>query len=272
MAKLANKDFNFHGDADGSVSFKSSMTVDSDGTFRCDIPDEYGNNEDFRKFARSIKVPLNDYRGKWRVCSNTMDGIEDRMSSLFDGWLKSEMTEELVILCHAIANCHYVKDKAGELHPNGCFAKEADELAGVKDDSMGCLWNESLTVEKQFGINVSVHDYCVGLKAIIRLKQTHTRGSSVQTEYRFVSSESESLGEWGSRLNAFVHVAIPDYDSHEMPYTEDAARFLYMTMMALCQMHDRMVEFFGGDDFVDKFQKILTEGAVPALMSGENKS
>ena len=273
MPKLADRLYKFNGKEDGQIKFKSSIAVGKDGVFYASIPDEFGNDEEFIKVATSVHVFIDSHKGQkitWRLISDTMSDIDDKMERIFEAWLKCETTEELVLDCHAIATCHYVNDIDGNPHPNGSVAEKVNRELGeeAKYGMHGCHWNEILTAEHRFSSQTYPNDYTIGVKARIWKKVTHTRGGHVTVELR--RPEDEELGEWGKLLNEFAHVSLPD-NSRRMPYTEEAAKFFVVTMLALCRMHQQVMDFFGGDDFIDRFQKILEAGSVPALMPARNE-
>jgi hypothetical protein len=276
MAKLVDRQYSFRGKVDGKVAFKTAISVNSDGLFTAHLPDQFGTDKQFVKFAKSIDIPVDkSCHGKFYIQAKTMDEIDTRMRRLFEQWLTCETTWEYVIRCHATATCHYALDDFGKIHPNGSLAQDASDVQRDEKDKhevqsgAGYHWPKTLTIdgcsEPSFG---TISDYCIGLKARIFKKFTHKRGDITQVEYSEQYDDDE-LGEWGQKLHAFVRINLPAYGVHELPYTEDAAKFMYLTMMSLCQMADNIVRFFGDDKFVEKFQKMIETGSLVAITAGQ---
>lgn len=227
MAKIRDIIWNKKGKAGDNVRVDSTVTVDMDGVFYLSIP------EFLVKTARSLSIACVFSHKKYRVISKTLEDGKDMISRMIDEYLTCEEESEMVIRYDYTASCNYAKDPDGKIHPNGTYCKG------------GYKWNEPVGRTTSFSTEYSTHDYSVGFKARVVLKTTYIRASSKQIKYS--SIDEHLLGEYGQMLNAFSKVSISN-SCHELPYSEKTAKLFYESMIALCNISDRLDALLSSPD------------------------
>lgn len=243
MAKLKPIDFKFSAKAGEPLSFRSEVSVDTAGFFSLTLPDSLEEHargllqNNPRRLAGDNPFPVTIDRARTylRVSGATLAACKAFIAHLAEDFLRCEVTEELVIVHSRNHRVAYVKADDGQFFENGnaCSAQYAARTA---------RWCGNLDA-----MQLASH-FQVGIVARGFKKLTFTRASGTTVRYERIEPEK---GTWLARLNGFVGVAISAEDSSklnqmaQLPYTEAAAKFFYDTMLTMCQLADRIDNFFG---------------------------
>lgn len=238
MAKLKPIDFSFKSKTGEELTFRADVSVsDTTGAFSLTIPDSL--EQTARRVAASHPFPvaLDRPRQNLRVTGPTLDGCKQFIAHCATDFLACEVTEELVIVYDTNFKVAYVKDDEGNFFENGYACKE-------KYDTQAAVWHGALHATNQ-----ATH-FQVGLVAKVMKKTTYTRPSGVAHRYERSDAPKDS---WMARLNGFSGLYLK-FDSKEelpgykqIPYTEDAAKFFYFSMLSMCQLADRINQCFGDE-------------------------
>lgn len=231
MAKLKDVRFSKEGKSGDKIDFTSSVTVDSSGRFFASIPDMLVSF--CRKADRDNDTQTIRKAQRYRVSGDTLDDVIHTIGDSIGEYLSVETTEEIVIAYHYTASCHYVTDPEGEIHANG---------GGIG----GYEWHGPSR-----SINLSAKsDWAVGFRARVVRLVTHTRNESVRREIKRIGNNGiREIGEAAEDLNSFAHVVLPDRPK-TIPYTPEAARMLYRSMLALCHVAHGLESFFSDESKV----------------------
>ena len=270
MPKVTTHHFRGKADSEEVIDFNSDIYVDSGGTFYARIPEQYEEG------LIALGTVSHIGRGRsltLRLSGSTLEELLYNVQHALDQYMISETRTEYVIIYDVESSCHYYVGQTGQIFANGYDAQNQEK---TKNDDY-CGWASTLNAEFQhFANHNSERDYSIKLKAEVVKKVIHQRGESFKnvTEHR---PDDEEIGEYGNRLNSFVHVVMSK-DKKEMPYTEDAARFFYTAMIALAIIADKITNFFQDDkqSVIDKINsgRLLNahadKGYVPTSGS-ENK-
>lgn len=243
MAKLKPIPFRFRAAAGDPLEFTAEVSVaDSTGAFAVSIPDVL---EDLaRRIVAShgslYGVSLDRPRTHLRVTGATLEGCKNFIRHVAEDYLRCEVEEALVIVYGLDNKVTYVKDVHGRLH---AYGRASDEVRALFAQGKAC-WHGKLSA------TTCAPFYQVGLMARVVKKTTFRRPSGTTVKYSRVSEEEMPEGSWLSRLNSFVGLSVINESREELdrrtqlPYTEEAARFFYDTLMAMCRLADRMESFF----------------------------
>lgn len=97
--------------------------------------------------------------------------------------------------------------------------------------------------------------FSVGLMARAYVKVTAHRKSGDQIAWERAGENCHSEPDnYLDKLNSFIGGAPLHHcdDFHEIPYTEEAAKFFYEAMLSICKLSDRIESFFGNPENVQK--------------------
>ncbi|KVP65638.1 hypothetical protein WJ96_04525 [Burkholderia ubonensis] len=256
MAKLKPIDFKFAAIAGEPLIFRSEVTVsDSDGAFALTIPDllEEVANQVLSSHGKLYGVQVTRPRTNLRVEGAVLESCKRFIEHLAKDFLHCDVKEELVIVYGVSNKVAYVKDDAGHLYENGYACR--DQYVNRTARWRGTL---NATTGSSY--------YQVGMAARVFKKLTYTRSSGQSVKYARV--DGDDTQPWLSRLNSFVGLSLSSSDERtlsrmdQMPYSEDAARFFYNSMMAMCQLADRIDAFFGDRAVLQQ----AIEGQAPLLL------
>lgn len=252
MAKLKPISFSAKSPTGETMSFKAETTVGQNGTFRLTLPAELHG-------ASSALVATSPYKGAIEVASteggvqvagDTLDLCIRFVNAAMVNHLACEVTREKVILYGTNIRVAYVKDERGDFHPNGSYAPR---IPGEIGESR---WRGTLN-----GSVCNDRHYSIGLVARVWIKVTYRCPSSTKVVYERANDAKH--GTYHDRLNGFVGLRYDTNGFSEMPYTEEAAKFFYDTLIGLCALADRMTEFFGDADAIQK--AIQQQGSILSL-------
>lgn len=256
MAKLKPIDFKFSAAAGEPLGFRSDVTVsDSNGEFALTIPDalEEVANQVLRSHGKVYGVTVSRPRTNLRVEGAVLDSCKRFIEHVAKDFLRCDVTEELVIVYGVDNKVAYVKDDAGQFYADGYACREQYGAGSAR-------WHGTLNATA-----LSSH-YQVGMAAKVFKKVTYSRSSGQSVKYERVSGDDTQ--PWLSRLNSFVGLSLTSSNPRaldsmsQMPYTEEAARFFYNNMIAMCQLADRIDAFFGDRAVLQK----AIEGQAPLML------
>jgi hypothetical protein len=252
MPKLSDiyfnvKSYDEHGfpDGDETFSYKAGCSVSTDGMFSIEVhPDLIdAARETLRKEPTKyagVGIGLSRSR-KTVVDCRAIDTGKKVIEQAARTFLKAKTTTELVIRYRLAEEVAYYQTAEGEVRQTGTGVSDGGRWGGKLDG--GCNNNASV--------------YAVGLAARVYEKKTLTRSTGVTVTYvpyRPSDEDHHNPDSWAGKLRNFIGL---DWEGHgwghtrytekEIPYTEDAARFLYETVMAMFTLHSRLTAFFGDE-------------------------
>lgn len=260
MPKLPNESIRIETKADGNLTFDLSVHVSTSGIFSVSIPEEiYETAKHLREndpeYA-SLEIQYGR-KGKCVVSATLKKGVAF-VEAAAEAHYAVETKEECVLAYKYASGLAYWKNRDGSITHNGS-ANDADHKGG---------WAGALRDEQRdsscFGI---------ALQALAMVKRTHTRGTSVTTEWDLWRHESHfDDDDIRSRLNSISPGGMPDDPSYGgwviIPYSEQAAGYFYRAIHSLCVVDDRLRAFFRDDT---KVQKSIAAGVQFQLTGNISK-
>ena len=251
-AKLKPITFRAQAATGETMSFKAETTVGQDGTFHLVIPDEMETAASAlaSRPPHARTVTVGRPRERLLVSARELDAATRFVEAALTEHLACDVTTERDIVYGTHIRVSYVKDENGDFHPNGCYAPRAPGQEGEH------RWRGTLS-----GAANTDPFYTIGLVARVFDKVTYRRPTSSKVEFKPVYDNSTDT--FLNRLNGFVGLAVQPGALKEMPYSEEAAKFFYETMLGLCRLADRMTEFFSDDASVHA--AIQQQGSLLAL-------
>jgi hypothetical protein len=217
-------------------SYKADVTVDKEGIFSVSIPEELVDTaeqmvkkQEVRHFSlHKLKVRhVITGREKGKCLAFIRDIIQD--------FQHCEVTSEIVIAYRTSSGLTYWKKGSGEIVPNGSY-----DHKGYEDGSGSFQGSNNATK--------TTNTFSVGIAARVYEKLTaHTpSGDKVTYKVTYGAGTHHDRDTWLQKLNSFngINTVHSNSDTKEMPYTEEAARFFYESMIGLCKLSDRIEMFF----------------------------
>jgi hypothetical protein len=262
MAKLAPIKLGIKAKTGEKFSFECDLSVTSEGFFQAVIPEELNPIvHDLIKgeFRKNAEVVLKGRYGNTKpvISSNTMDTCKTILFKALEIYAYSEIEEELVIIFRTQHDITYYK-VGDKIFPNGrCNPNyEQDYRGGVGS------WQGNLNSSNRREL------YSIGFAATCRKKVTYKRTTGTRTEF---IRENGIKSEFWCKLDDFCGLTFPTEQREiekyytVIPYTEETAKFFYETMLAMCNLADRLTAFFGNTDNVFRAieanqQLLLTSG------------
>lgn len=238
--KMKSIKFSGQGKSGEELKFTSEVSVDDDGIFNLTIPEEL---DEVARVVIEEPCYRTQPRTKLRVSGPALEECKKQINKVVEDYLACEIVEELVIMYGTVNTTFYVKgDETGEIFANGgeCKLYGHDE----RYPGYGSL----------HATNRSSH-FQVGLAAFVRKKISYIRPSGTKVEYNRPGYRNLSYNTYGERLDNVVGLDFPDYPENrlkEMPYSEEAAKFFYDTIIAICALGDRIHNFFGDEASIQK--------------------
>jgi hypothetical protein len=156
--------------------------------------------------------------------------------------MATEIKSELVICYTSSHDVAYWKKGDGEIVPNGGYDREGYNNHTGK----WCGTNNATTRTETFS---------VGLAARVYEKKTLTRSTGTEVIYKLTYGGGDHFATetWLQKLNSFVGLTMPDVkEMQQMPYTEEAAEFFYKALMHMCMLSDRIENFFGSPEMIQR--------------------
>lgn len=268
MAKITKFQFGYTAGSGDKYRFDGDVFATADGRFEIAIPADLEDTAfTFLRGPRGFEFghsKLDRPKGKpARISSDTMKNAEQTVRAIVTDHMSSEVVKERVLIYRYETGVHYAKGADGRISPNG-YPPDNTGQAGWEH-----VWKGPKTVFS----NERKPLYSLKFMAMAMVKTTATRKDSVKITY-----QRDELGghgtydNYGQRLNAFIGLEHPtgeDWrgcrveDYKQIPYTEEAARFLYETMLSFCRIDDRLKDFFGDDS---KVQAAIAAGGTVNLL------
>lgn len=246
MAKLRPIQFQHKAENGELLAFTAQVSVSGDGEFSVTLPDFLEQVAQQVLTSRKAPVRLDRPRQNLRVSGATLNGCEQFVDAVCKEYMRCDVEESLVIVYSMNNRVAYFKDTSGNFFCSGSETPAAAEA--YRDGS--ARWHGTLNATA-----CSPH-YQVGLAARVFKKTTYARASGQSTTYTRVERGDRPSDSWLERLNGFVGLSLLSESRGDlsrlpqMPYTEEAARFFYQSMMSMCQLADRMEQFFGNPETV----------------------
>lgn len=240
------------------LDVNADITVDSDGIFYLSIPREladiFQGSDEFSaaREGGGLGYGVVGSLGTPRVNAKSLDVLTKVVDRLMELWAGVEVKHDLMIHVSFSCSVSYVTDLAGKIHPNGAHVPDFKWHGG----------RSATSPQEPYGVSI-------GAQVIIR--STHTRGSAVKVDRimatgntlrdAFQDGDPEDLGmdyaekylgPWAQKLNGFVGCKPLSMRAHngvntfvtEMPYTEEAARFFFDALTAVCGLAHRLSPIF----------------------------
>lgn len=237
MPVIGKHTFKHQNDAGEQMVFDAQVAVDQKGTFSIQLPDE------LEATARDRGLTIDRPAKNLFARGNNLDDLKKAVAEAVKAHLTTEQHRIPVILYSTDIVVSYWKCEDGSAHSNGSDAQNAADSPGA--------WATAGTAHA----GSAKSHYRVGICAQVVDKVEHYRnGQLIKTTYdRCDTGHFKPIAgmDWAHRLNGFVGLQI-DYNAagrryHEIPYSEDAARFFHDALISLCRLGDRISEFFGDE-------------------------
>lgn len=254
MAKLKNERFTVGNTAGDKLEFQSDVTIDGSGIFSFTIPSSILEQDpDFIEIARDMsskvewrakKIAITQPRDNYRVSGPNMSDCRSFIEEVCKLLLTVETSEELVILYGIRADYSVSVASDGKLFPNGYFVQAHTKIPSDYGQHVGNL--HATNREEQFS---------VGVGARVLKKVTSVRGDSSKVRWSNPDYDNFAQETWGEKLNSINGICIHDNlrgKFKEIPFTEDAAKFFFDSIMGLAEMGYRLTAFFDDEHAVQK--------------------
>ena len=269
MPKLTNHAFSVS-TADGQrYKFESEIHVSTDGEFSCTVPDylvttldavgKPFNQRQPIRYTRRLKV-------NHRAYAPSKADLLVYVNAAHAEYYKAEEITELLICYDWFAEVSYFIRPDGSICENG-------RAPGAQHDAGG-KWAEHNGREgtRITGSGGQVDHYSVGVFAAVYKRVTYRRASGDTVTYVRLYSDSAIPQEmdWARRLVGFCGLSQPKEAKFlkHMPLTEEAAKFFFESMLAMCEIGRRFKNFFGDEANV----LAAIEGRGPSLLSGASST
>lgn len=272
MPKLTNHIFALTTEDDQEHRFESEIHVDTEGEFSCTVPEFLvgalnavgapHNKFSKQRYAAKLKV---NYRAYAPSKSDLLAFVNEAHRDFY----KAELAKDFVICYDWFAEVSFWLNPDGSMAANGSMP----DAARRNNDGSGGNWadfklkNSSTTI----CANYTTTHFSVGVYAAVFERTTHTRASGTTVTWqRITQFGDKDLGPWGAKLTGICGLAAQRSPESfkQIPYTEDAAKFFYESMMAMCEIGRRFKSFFSDDANV----LAAIEGRGPALLTAPSQS
>ncbi|WP_338924762.1 hypothetical protein V0M98_34650 (plasmid) [Pseudomonas silesiensis] len=267
MPKLTNHIFALTTEDKQRHHFESEIHVSTEGEFSCTVPDYLIPALDVIAKAEntfSKKLKTEKLKVNYRAYAPSKAELLRFVEKAHEQHHKAVVTTDLIICYDCFAEVNYWLNPDGSMAANGSMP----DAVRSKDDGTGGKWADNLRKE---GGHISATDtikhFSVGVYANIFKRRTHTRISGVTVTWeRILHAEGKNPeDEWMNKLTGLCGLATPKSPEYlkQMPYTPEAAKFFYESMMAMCEIGRRFKGFFGDEANVIA----AIEGHGPSLLS-----
>ena len=247
MPKLMNHRFETVA-ADGQkFAFDSEIHVSTDGTFNCTVPEHLVPT--LNVIGRERGPACSHYTGQLKVNHRAYAPSKASLLSFVDAahadFYKVEAIIELTIGYDWHAEVSYFIRPDGSLCENG-------GAPGAQYGSGG-RWSEH---KRRGGGSIDasmnkIEHFAVGLYAAIYRRTTYRRvsGDTVKYERMYSNAGLPEGHDWAQRLNGFCSLREPKDAALllHLPLTDEAARFFYDSLLAMCEIGRRFANFFGDE-------------------------
>lgn len=268
MPKLTNHTFGITTQDGQRHHFESEIHVSTDGEFSCTVPEylvealrsvgEGSNKFKPTLYVQRLKVNHRAYAPSKAELLKFVDEAHQQHH-------QAEVTTDLIICYDWFAEVSYWLNPDGTMAANGAMP----DATHRKDDGSGGEWAvHELRSGQTICANYTANHFSVGVYAAIHKRTTYTRASGSTVTWKRINQfgSEESLGEWGAKLTGLCGLSAPKSPDYlrQMPYTDEAAKFFYESMMAMCEIGRRFKSFFGDEANVIA----AIEGRGPSLLAG----
>jgi len=251
MPKLRNHTFLTRTEDGHSHQFESEIHVSTDGEFSCTVPDflldalrtvsTEGGKASPSLYVHKLKVNHRAYAPSLAELLRFVDEAHKQHH-------KAVVTTELVICYDWFSEVSYWLNADGTITANGSMP-DADERL---PNGAGGNWDlHKLKSGTTISASHTAQHFSVGMYAAIHRRITYTRPSGATVVWSRISQfeHEQALGEWGLKLSGITGLSAPKAPEYlrQMPYTEEASKFFYGSMMAMCEMGRRFKAFFGDE-------------------------
>lgn len=228
-------------------NLKSEVSVDSDGLFRYTIPEEMVTTA---QQMCEKRMDHNVYRLKvnWVVTGKEKAKTRAFVAEIVKAHMQCEVIREKVIVYRTSSDLCYWRTAKGEIFPNAGFDKEGYE----KGTGKFCGSNDATHPSET---------YSVGVGARVYEKITARRKTGDHVTYKITYGDGGGHFDkdtWLQKLNQFNGLSLSRWhdgdvnDLDQIPYTEEAAKFFYEAMIALCKLSNQIERFFESPETVQK--------------------
>lgn len=268
MPKLTNHVFGISTEDGHRHHFESEIHVSTDGEFSCTVPEflvdalrsvgEAANKNKQAFYVQKLKVNHRAYAPSMAELLKFVDEAHRQHHH-------AEVTSELIICYDWYAEVSYWLNPDGSMAANGSMPNAAHRNI---DGSGGDWADHKLKSGQTISANHTAEHFSVGVYAAIHKRTTFTRASGATIIWeRITQFDSQtSLAEWGRNLTGLCGLSAPKSPNYlkQLPYSEEAARFFYENMIAMCEIGKRFKAFFGDEANV----LAAIEGRGPSLLGG----
>jgi hypothetical protein len=257
--------------SDDTYSYKATVSVTSKGEFAIHIPEDL--IPACKELAESEpRVSVEERKKGTAVYSHDKTLAVDLISRAIRIFAKADITTEIVICYEHDSEGKYVVGPHGEIATDGYDADENYGRSHSSNERLKDGWRWSEKEHHAFG-NRSVFKFGIGAQVYKKTTMKRTTGTTIKYEIYWGESASHfDRKTYCQRLNSFdvsfgLSSGNNQYSTHnEIPYTEDAAKFFFDAMVALCSISERVKNFFGD---TKTLQKAIESRA--SLMLGAGK-
>lgn len=262
--KLKSETFIHHTSDAQRIVYTSEIAVLPDGLFQFSILPEFKDVFEIVKAMRSefskVKSGLDRKKRTDVILSPVKETGLIFMRFLIQEYYKCEATEEYVIRYIFHNQTLSVKD---------CFGRHYGN-AGVIPEDRKLGWQR--VGDLHIDACGKTDFYYVGLNAGLYRKQTFKRGDKTNIKYIHITTscrgQIEEKGEvvfpdsYATKLASFncmsTYISSPQHESEwkEVLYSENAAKFFYDLLISICQLGDKVNQFFNDP----KSQQYISEG------------
>lgn len=232
MATVKTMSITHTNEAGETEKLSAVVSVDKEGIFSAQIPDHVAESYSAANAGSGRGNTYQTPQRNWRAQCATLDGLYAGIKAALVHSMSVETVMETIIVFSLQNKVAYSIGSDGDIGPNGHYPKDGK-------------WAGTLNSHNSSSV------FSFGLFARVMVKEIHKRQGCTKIEYKqFKHPDDTNHGianSWAGKLNGFVGLNIPKAPSvsyEEMPYTEEAAKFFYETMIGLCNMVDRAERFF----------------------------
>lgn len=244
MAKLAPLKIEETSSTGETKTFSIPLTVGASGIFRAVVPMELEGTVTNLKPAHRQGVAIDrSPKNDMILAGSRLEEVRKTLEIALHELMVAEIKTERVIIYDFQSAMLYYRGIDGEIHPNALYdtARVENSIGGPAS-----RWGGGLNT----GFDRQVDTYTIGIYARVMDKVSHIRPSGTKVTYASINGAEE---EYHEKLNAFTRFTVPSERRgklREIPYTEEAAKFFYETIVGLCKVADRLEKFFASPDQV----------------------
>lgn len=269
MPKLTNHIFALTTEDKQRHHFESEIHVSTDGEFSCTVPDYLIPALNVIAQAQntfSTKFKTEKLKVNYRAYAPSKAELLSFVNKAYEQHHKAVVTVDLVICYDWFTEVNYW------LNPDGTMAANGSMPDAVRREDGGEWADHKRKEGGHASASDTIKHFSVGLYVNIFKRKTHTRISGVTVTWeRVLHAEGRNPeDEWMNKLSGLCGLATPKSAEYlkQMPYTPEAAKFFYESMMAMCEIGRRFKSFFGDEANVI----VAIEGRGPSLLNAPSSS